>query len=394
MRQPQEISFTSPKMLRSWVVGLTSLIVLTACSATAADATQPTAKRYSSCEKLLQDFPQGVAQSKPSATKSAKAGAVKPDVSAAVYRANSRLLDKNRDGVMCESTRTAKSFAPGISSAQLLDWVKAVTSEMSQPPRNFLGLIWPVGRPLDDQPDPDVFDGAPFSEHADVLNPKQIRAVTDYFSSWQSGQQDCTASERREFSEGARTVERWIKGAADVATAPGPCRSSRSAILAWTAEQDRDTARRIFFHESYHAMQNYLLDRCAPILKRNEDSMNDLRWFSEGTAEYFGEYMSAKQDGRTDHVQRILQRASDDLRGDPGISLDSNAYVQAAAMVLMMEKGMISERRLADGSYFHDCDWINDFDPSRPEIATIFDDFDKIENSGGRYFYSDEAISG
>ena len=45
MRQPQEISFTSPKMLRSWVVGLTSLIVLTACSATAADATQPTAKR-------------------------------------------------------------------------------------------------------------------------------------------------------------------------------------------------------------------------------------------------------------------------------------------------------------------------------------------------------------
>ena len=130
-----------------------------------------------------------------------------------------------------------------------------------------------MGRPLDDQPDPDVFDGAPFSEHADVMSPKKIREVTDYFSSWQSSQQDCTASERREFSEGARTVARWIKGAADVATAPGPCRSSRSAILAWTAEQDRDTARRIFFHESYHAMQNYLLDRCAPILKRNEDSI-------------------------------------------------------------------------------------------------------------------------
>jgi len=62
--------------------------------------------------------------------------------------------------------------------------------------------------------------------------------------------------------------------------------------------------------------------------------------------------------------------------------------------VLMMEKGMISERRLADGSYFHDCDWIDDFDPTRPDIAAVFEDFDKIEKSGGRYFYSNQAING
>ena len=84
----------------------------------------------------------------------------------------------------------------------------------------------------------------------------------------------------REFENGAQRVERWIRGGADVATAPDPCLKSRSAVMAWNAEQDVETARHIFFHEAYHGLSNYLLRQCAPILNRDEDSMNDLRWFA------------------------------------------------------------------------------------------------------------------
>ena len=119
--------------------------------------------------------------------------------------------------------------------------------------------------------------------------------------------------------------------------------------------------------------------------------MNDLRWFSEGTADYFSMYLQAQDGGSDDYVQQILERAHLDLLGDPGMSLNANTYVQTAAMVLMIERGLITEEKIIDGSYFHNCDWINDFDPSRPDIASVFEDYDKIEKSGGRYFYSNQA---
>ena len=198
----------------------------------------------------------------------------------------------------------------------------------------------------------------------------------------------------REFDNGAQRVERWIRGGADVATAPDPCLKSRSAVMAWNAEQDVETARHIFFHEAYHGLSNYLLRQCAPILNRDEDSMNDLRWFAEGTADYFSMYMQAQEDERDDLEQRILQRATLDLQGDPGLTLGSNTYVQTAAMVLMIKRGIVSEEKIIDGSYFNNCDWIDTFDPSEPQIAYIFENFRNIEASNGTFAYSNETIAG
>ena len=351
-------------------------------------------KKHKSCETLLKKFPNGVAESKAAANKVARDGFVKPKVSKLLYRQSSKLLDRNNNGVMCVSTRMARSFAPGISSTELLGWVDAAVEQMAKPPLDFMGMIWPVGTPLDDQPDPQVFDGAPFSEHTDVLSPNEIKKAVSYFRKWQLGLQNCTKAETKGFRDGAAVVKRWIEGAADVATAPDPCFNSRSGVMAWTAAQDKTTAKETFFHESYHGLSNYLLNRCAPIIGKEEDSLNNLRWFGEGTAEYFGLYMAAKDDDRDDYTQKILKRAFLDLQGDPRISLDANAYVQAAAMVLMIQRGLITESKILDGSYFHSCNWIKTFDPSQAEMIYIFENFKKIEYSGGRYFYSESAVSG
>ena len=290
--------------------------------------------------------------------------------------------------------RVAKSFADGVSSDEVLSWVNAATSKMISPPTDFLGLVWPIGYALDDNPDPQVFDGDPFLQYSDVLSASEKKEVADYFKDWQAGLQGCDPREVRDFDEGAARVERWIVGSANVATAPDPCFESRSAVVAWSGEWNKLTLKQVFFHETYHGMQKYLLRQCSPVLGRQEDDMNDLRWFSEGTADYFGVYMAAKDDGRSDYVQTMLKRAYLDLRGDPGMPLKANTYVQTAAMVLMMERGMISEDKIVNGGYFTNCDWINKFDPNAPGMDYIFENFNKIEVSGGKYFYSESTISG
>ena len=74
--------------------------------------------------------------------------------------------------------------------------------------------------------------------------------------------------------------------------------------------------------------------------------------------------------------------------------LGANTYVQTAAMVLMIERGMITEKQIINGSLFNNCDWINTFDPAAKGIDYIFENFNKIEFSGGKYFYSDATIEG
>ena len=62
------------------------------------------------------------------------------------------------------------SYAEGITDSDVLSWVEAAIAEMSEPPTSFLGLIWPIGAELDEEPDPEVFDGAMFREHTQVLS--------------------------------------------------------------------------------------------------------------------------------------------------------------------------------------------------------------------------------
>ena len=291
-----------------------------------------------------------------------------------------------------EPTRLGISFDPEISSEEVQSWVELAVGEMQYPATDFLGLIWPIGSQVDDEPDPQLFDGAFFSEHEHVLSPDQVTETVEHFANWQASLKGCSDAERRDFSDGARVVELWIRGGADVATAPGPCLKSRAAIYARTLEQDKTTATEIFFHEAYHGLSNYLLNSCAPILGRDEDGLNDLRWFAEGTADYFGVYMAAKIEGRENHHQKILKRAYLDLKADPGMPLQTT-YVQSAAVVLMLERGMVSKEKLLNGSYFHNCDWIEEFDPQAMGIDYIFENFSKIQLLDGEYGYSSKVIS-
>jgi len=287
----------------------------------------------------------------------------------------------------------ARSFAEGISDTELLSWVEAAIGEMKDPPTSFLGLIWPIGNQIDDEPDPQLFDGDMFREHTQVLTEEDRVEAVETFSTWQSNLVCAEETDERELEDGAQRVGRWINGAADVATAPDPCFRARSAVYAWPTGVSKTTATEVWFHEAYHGLQNFLIRQCSVVENQPEENYEGIRWFTEGTAEYFGNYMAAKIEGRDDYVQTILQKAYNDYRGDPGADFN-NAYFQAAGIQLMIERGSLDAEKIKDGSYFNDCSYMETFDPGQPEAKYISENFGEIEIVDGAYRYRDAAVNG
>jgi hypothetical protein len=287
----------------------------------------------------------------------------------------------------------ARSFAEGIDDAELLSWVEAAIAEMKDPPTSFLGLIWPIGTQIDDDPDPQLFDGDMFREHTQALTDEDLDATVATFREWQSNLVCAEGMDEREMEDGAKRVERWITGGADVATAPDPCFRARSGVYAWPEGVSKTTATEVWFHETYHGLSNYLIRQCSVAENQPEEKYEGIRWFSEGTAEYFGNYMAAKIEGRDDYVQVILRKAYNDYRGDPGADFN-NAYFQAAGIQLMIERGTLDAEKVKDGSYFNDCAYMETFDPGQAEPQYIAENFGQIVESGGRYQFSEDAING
>ena len=122
--------------------------------------------------------------------------------------------------------------------------------------------------------------------------------------------------------------------------------------------------------------------------------MDDLRWFAEGTADFFSLALQAQQDDRDDYEQRILERAKLELQGDPELTMASNTYVQAAGILLMVKRGSLSEAKVMDGTYFSNCDWIDTFDPSQSEVKFVFDNFRQLESIDGKLAYPDDVVNG
>ena len=97
--------------MKNLVIALVGVFVVSGL-ATPAQATQGVAKKFISCERLLSDYPNGVARSKKVANAAVREGFARPKVSSALYKINSARLDRDKDGVMCEQEGRERSDAP------------------------------------------------------------------------------------------------------------------------------------------------------------------------------------------------------------------------------------------------------------------------------------------
>ena len=95
----------------------------------------------------------------------------------------------------------------------------------------------------------------------------------------------------------------------------------------------------------------------------------------------------------TTMFNEFSKRPTLDYQTEPG-ELFANAYFQAAALHLMVERGVVTQAEVLDGSIFHDCSYVERFDPDQSDIKYIFENFGDIEIVDDAYKYSDEALNG
>ncbi|WP_137292008.1 excalibur calcium-binding domain-containing protein [Nocardioides dongxiaopingii] len=94
--------FTRTKTILATAAILAAPALATVAIAAPADATT----KYSSCDKLTRDFPNGVAKSAAAAQKQVRDGNSRPASSKRaqkVYQANKSNLDRDKDGTACEN---------------------------------------------------------------------------------------------------------------------------------------------------------------------------------------------------------------------------------------------------------------------------------------------------
>ncbi len=100
-------------MQQRWKVLRPTALIGLACLASAAfitvAASEVKARTYDNCGQLRVTYPQGVAKDKRSA---ADLGAT---VNLSIYLANERKLDRDKDGIVCESPPGAKSTTASSS---------------------------------------------------------------------------------------------------------------------------------------------------------------------------------------------------------------------------------------------------------------------------------------
>ena len=123
--------------MRKFTAALVSIFLIASISGPAHSA-QVTAKKYSSCADMLKKYPNGVAKNKKVQNKALKSGLLKPKVSKGLYKKNSKRLDKNDDGIICEQKKAELpteaepfSFAKNIDTSLPADWVAEFNQIMS-----------------------------------------------------------------------------------------------------------------------------------------------------------------------------------------------------------------------------------------------------------------------
>lgn len=94
-----------PYRIRAAVSATVLVVTPLAVATTTTTAAHAAGTKYSNCTALARDFPHGVAKSAAAANKQVRAGYGRPATSKrakAVYKANFRSLDRDKDGTACE----------------------------------------------------------------------------------------------------------------------------------------------------------------------------------------------------------------------------------------------------------------------------------------------------
>ena len=281
-------------------------------------------------------------------------------------------------------------------TSDIEEWVTLAESKMKDRSSSVLFNIYPVGEQISEGA---FLEGHPGAQHKVILEPSQIEAVLSSMDSWLSTR-SCISGGRRGRELGEWRI--WLEQGVKMGLQMTLCSDTRVVFLAISDEDSNDLSaltnfQRVLFHESYHGFQQDLSygGECRERSRFNNANSN---WMIEGAAEYFARSLLDEINGKSNAMDELLGNALSEydrsgaaltISGEPWLSVGKGP----ASLRLMVEKGMLDEASIMDGSLFHDCAREMVFDSTSPEIERIRESWYQIEVRDGVHKFKAEALA-
>ena len=285
-----------------------------------------------------------------------------------------------------------KNAVPGIkvlnessvSTSKIESWTSYASKKMKDQNADILAVCWDVGSYVKEG----GFD-KPFNTHEVIISQNQIETLITGISEWLD--KSCLGNNDKKAE--LKNYREYLEKGADASTQLDVCPKFRILLMAFTKEMKEEAKQGLVLHELYHAFQHDLPDNDCRKLREKSDT--NAKWIVEGGAEYFNKVVSGEMNNE-DGVSNLLKMAYDDYQSskDPSITGDGIATRGAAGIRLMIERGLITESVILDGSFFHSCSSENEWSNDNSNVAKIKNRWYLIEEKNGKYVFTAAALGG
>jgi hypothetical protein len=259
--------------------------------------------------------------------------------------------------------------ASSIEDDLLLGWVDLAEQQMHTRVSNVLMLVYDVGEPIEP---PQEIPETEASVHERVLDDGQIDSLLADFDAWLEAD-ECMSTDAGYRAEESMIYRRYLEEGGDASHMRALCPQTRVVGIGLTDslrnEEPASATELLVLHELYHAFQQDLEEE-GECRAAGDAEDSTTRWMVEGGAHYFST-MLLNDLNQEEARQVMYEQARQSLNESEGLREEAPDRKGAAALLLMIDKGMITHESVMDGSLFHDCARELEFGSSNPEVVAV-----------------------
>lgn len=270
-----------------------------------------------------------------------------------------------------------------LASSKISNWVNYGVSKMKNQNSDILMVTWNVGNFISEG----GFD-RPYNKHEVLLSNSQIESILSQISTWL----DRSCLNNSEKSGELNSYRNYLENGADASSQIVLCSNSRIILAAFQEpvfDEEEENIQSFLLHELYHAFQHDIGSSCDSTRENNSSSNG--KEIVEGAAEYFGKIVTGQING-TDGVNKLLEQIYMDYQSSKDKSIDSGNN-WAAGVRLMIERNILNESIVLDGSLFHNCETETNYTDSNLEMGKIKTLWYLIEKNDDQYSFSAQALN-
>ena len=259
--------------------------------------------------------------------------------------------------------------ASSVEDDVLLSWVDLAEQQMDTRVSNVLMLVYDVGEPIEP---PREIPETEASVHGRVLDDGQIDSLMVDFEAWLEAD-ECMSEDAGYRAEESMIYRRYLEEGGDASHMRALCPQTRVVGIGLTDslrnEEPASVTELLVLHELYHAFQQDL-EQEGECRTAGDAEDSTTRWMVEGGAHYFSTMLLNDLDQEKAR-QVLYEQARQSLNESDGLREEAPDRKGAAALLLMIDKGMTTHESVMDGSLFHECAREFRFGNSNPEISLV-----------------------